>query len=282
MARVQAGGRRLSTSPVGRVYGRSVRLELGTHSLALAAQHVLCAAPFLVAMSALSRTWGFGDVGHLLSDTMGLQGDAQNELMALFRTRAHETVGSFVIGFVLAFFFATGVSATMQRTFERIWDLHHADWTAAWRHLAWAVATTVLFGFALWVNKATHTWQIGTTTEVLLEATGTGVAAFVYYWWTQHVLLGGRIAARRLLPGAVLIGVGTVILIVATQVMAPAQVTEQVADYGLVGAAFILATILVAFSTTVLWGAYLGREWERRHHMTGLSDIVEPAVGGDQ
>ncbi len=278
-ARLATYGRRIENSTAGRIHGRAVRLELGVHSLALAAQHVLCAAPFLVAMSALSRRWGFGDVGHLLSDTMGLRGDAEHELLALFRARSHESVGSFLVGFVVAFFFATGVSATMQRTFERIWDLTHAPWTAWWRHLLWAVATTVLFGVGLWVNEATHTWTLATPVEVGLEAAATGIGAFGYYWWTQHVLLGGRVAPRALLPGALLIGLGTVVLIVLTQVMAPAQVTQQVADYGLVGAAFILSTILVAFSTIVLWGAYLGREYDRRHEMGGLAAVVDPLPG---
>ena len=115
--------RRWETSRIGRLYNESVELELGVHSLALAAQHVLCAAPFLVAMSALAREWHVGDVAFLLSDTMGLHGDAENELMRLFRPSKHDTIGSFVVGFLIAFAFATGLSATMQRTFERIWRL---------------------------------------------------------------------------------------------------------------------------------------------------------------
>lgn len=47
------------------------------------------------------------------------------------------------------------------------------------------------------------------------------------------------------------------------QIIAPGQITEEVADYGLVGAAFILSAILVAFSTIVLWGVFLGREVSR-------------------
>ena len=53
---------------------------------------MLCAAPFLVAMSALAREWHVGDVAFLLSDTMGLHGDAENELMRLFRPSKHDTI----------------------------------------------------------------------------------------------------------------------------------------------------------------------------------------------
>lgn len=67
----------------------------------------------------------------------------------------------------------------------------------------------------------------------------------------------------QLLPGAVLIGLGTTVLILAVQVLAPNEITEQVADYGLVGAAFILALVLVAFSTILLWGVFLGRDLSR-------------------
>lgn len=262
--RIDALGKRWRDSPTGALYRRSVQLELGIHSLALAAQHVLCAAPFLVAMSALARQWGLGDVGHLLSDTMGLRGDAQHELMALFIARTHETTSTFVIGFLVAFTFATGVSASMQRTFERIWDLPHAGLATMWRHLLWALMTTALFAFALWINKATHRWRISSLAEVCLESASTGAAALFYYWWTQRVLLIGRIPWRKLFPGAVLIGLGTTLMVVVVQLIAPAQVTQQVADYGLVGAAFLLSTILVSFSTIVLWGAFIGCEWIRR------------------
>lgn len=255
--------RRWEASRIGRLYNEAVELELGMHSLALAAQHVLCAAPFLVAMSAIAREWQVGDVAFLLSDTMGLHGDAQHELIQLFRAPKHDDAGSFLSGFLIAFVFATSVSATMQRTFERIWRLPHADWRSAWRHLVWAVMTTALFAFGLWVNKATHRWEISGASEVAVEATGTGFAAFAYFWWTQRILLRGKVRRRQLLPGAVLIGVATTMLIVVVQLLAPVQITKEVADYGLVGAAFILSAILVAFSTIVLWGVFLGREISR-------------------
>lgn len=272
--------RRWETSRIGRLHNESVELELGVHSLALAAQHVLCAAPFLVAMSALAREWHVGDVAFLLSDTMGLHGDAENELMRLFRPSKHDTIGSFVVGFLIAFVFATGLSATMQRTFERIWRLPHADWRSAWRHLVWAVMTSALFAFGLWINKATHRWEISGASEVAVESTGTGLAAFAYFWWTQRILLRGKVRRRQLLPGAVLIGLGTTVLLVAVQIVAPEQITEEVADYGLVGAAFILSAILVAFSTIVLWGVFLGREVSRWATVRRGGDLttVQPPV----
>ena len=73
----------------------------------------------------------------------------------------------------------------------------------------------------------------------------------------------GKARWGQLLPGAVLIGLGTTVLILAVQVLAPNEITEQVADYGLVGAAFILALVLVAFSTILLWGVFLGRDLSR-------------------
>lgn len=73
----------------------------------------------------------------------------------------------------------------------------------------------------------------------------------------------GKARWGQLLPGAVLIGLGTTVLILAVQVLAPNEITEKVAAYGLVGAAFILALVLVAFSTILLWGVFLGRDLSR-------------------
>ncbi|GAB3747925.1 hypothetical protein GCM10027599_02010 [Yimella radicis] len=260
---LQALSDRWPAARIGPIHCESNELELGMHSLALAAQHVLCAAPFLVAMSAITRTLHMGDVALLLSDTMGLRGDAQHEIMQLFRVRTHDGAGAFITGFLISFVFATGVSLTMQRTFERIWRLPHADLLSAWRHLVWALMTSVLFASALWVNTATRNWNVSATVEGWVEALTTGFAAFGYYWWTQRILLRGKARWGQLLPGAVLIGLGTTVLILAVQLLAPNEITEQVADYGLVGAAFILALVLVAFSTILLWGVFLGRDLSR-------------------
>ena len=212
---------------------------------------------------------------------MGLHGDAENELMQFFRPSKHDTIGSFVIGLLIAFAFATGLSATMQRTFERIWRLPHADWRSAWRHFVWAVMTSALFAFGLWINKATHRWEISGASEVAVESTGSGLTAFACFWWTQRILLRGRVHRRQLLPGAVLIGLGTTVLLAAVQIIAPGQTTEEVADYGLVGAAFILSVILVAFSTIVWWGVFLGREISRWANLRRGGDLttVQPPVG---
>ena len=106
--------------------------------------------------------------------TMGLHGDAENELMQLFRPSKHDTIGSFVIGLLIA-----------------------------------------------------------------------------------------------------------TVLLVAVQIIAPGQTTEEVADYGLVGAAFILSVILVAFSTIVWWGVFLGREISRWANLRRGGDLttVQPPVG---
>ncbi|MEO7069053.1 MAG: hypothetical protein ABI131_01010, partial [Nostocoides sp.] len=71
-ARLGALATRWQQSLPGHAWERGQRLDVATHTLALAAQQVLCTAPLLVAMSALLRRFGTGSVVVLLANLLDL------------------------------------------------------------------------------------------------------------------------------------------------------------------------------------------------------------------
>ena len=63
---------------------------------------------------------------------------------------------------------------------------------------------------------------------------------------------------------------GLVLLLVAVSpVIMPSQITGNVADYGLVGAAFVLSLWAVTYSTIVVFGTLLGQVYVSRGRSLG-------------
>jgi membrane protein len=80
----------------------------------------------------------------------------------------------------------------------------------------------------------------------------------LFYWWSQHLLLSGRIRWSTLRPGAFCMTLATTALVVVSGLVLPGQITEAVTDYGFVGATFVLSIWLVVLSGVIFGGALVG------------------------
>ncbi len=239
---------------------RRVReLNLATHVLALSAQQVLCTAPLVVALSAvLQRVTGRG-VGAVLSRFFGLHGAAAADMTALFK--GSETVSTTVllIGLLVAVGFAASVAATLQRGFELMWGLPHAGGLRSLaRQLGWAVSLPGYVVGVIFAGRAGrtvgHMVSLGLPTEILLQV----LLTLLFHWWGQHVLLSGRVCWRDLVPGALTVALATLVLVKLSNLVLPSQIDEQVADYGLIGAVFVLSIWLMVLSAVLLGGTLFG------------------------
>jgi membrane protein len=239
--------------------GRIQELNLPTHVLALSAQQVLCTAPLVVALSAvLQRETGRG-VGSVISRFFGLRAGAEADLDALFAGSGAVSETALVVGLVVAVAFATSLGATQQRGFELLWELPRARvLPSALRQLLWAVVlplyVVAVTGAGRVGREVGHLVGLGPATETLLQ----GVATFAFYWWTQRLLLAGRVPWRSLWQGAVAVAVGTVVLVKVSTVVLPGEIEEEVRDYGLIGAVFVLSIWLMVLSAVLLGGILLG------------------------
>lgn len=258
-AGASAGRRWWSSSLPGHGVRRVRDLNLPTHVLALSAQQVLCTAPLVVALSAvLQRETGRG-AGSVIARFFGLRAAAEADLDALFAGSGTVSETALVVGLLVAVGFTTSLAATQQRGFELMWDLPRARvLPSAARQLLWAV---VLPGYVVAVTGAGrvgrvvgHLVGLGPAAETLLQA----VATFAFYWWSQRLLLAGRVAWRALWPGAAAVAVGTVVLVKVSALVLPGQITEEVTDYGLIGAVFVLSIWLMVLSGVLLGGTLLG------------------------
>ncbi len=264
------------------LYGNGFRrireLDLDTHALALCAQQVLCTAPLLVAMSAvLQRTTGYG-ISTYMSRFFGLHDRSADAVEQLFvRSSPSISTVALVIALMTAVVFSTSVGAVQQRAFELIWTLPRVIGVRSYaRQLIWAVGLTAFsIGILLagragrWINNeivATGVWA-----PVVLQ----GTLTFLFYWWSQRWLLGGRLAWRALLPGAIAVGVGTTILVRLTRVILPPQISWQVRAYGQIGTIFLLSAWLMILSAVVFGGVLFGALFVQRRMAKGDDPGVE-------
>jgi membrane protein len=285
--RIPPAGVRLATTARGwwsRSLGatgwrRMRELDLDTHALALCAQQVLCTAPLIVAMSAVGqRVFGQG-AGYFMTRFFGLHGDSADAVTRLFsRTSPSISTPALVFAMVTAVAFTTSVAAVQQRAFEQIWTLPRVIGVRSYlRQLAWAVVLGTYSVLMLSLGRLAR--EIGHHAGrpfVLTIMVFQGVVTFLFYWWSQHWLLGGRVTWRALLPGAVWVGLLTTALFRLTRVVMPGQISWQVHAYGLVGAVFVLSVWLMILSAVIFAGVLIGAVMtERRLNCETAGNVEE-------
>ena len=263
-ARVEILATRWEQSLPGHAWARGLRLDVATHTLALAAQQVLCTAPLLVATSALLRRFRMGSVVVLLTNLLDLDAPSTRALASLFRSPFRPSLGVLVLSLVLSVAFAVSAATTTQRMLETVWGVARAPWTSVWRQVVWVLALTPAMALAMYAARLSRAPTSSGAMAIGLVAVAEGLCAAAFAWWTQRLLLGGRIPWRRLLPGAALIGLGLGIASVVSALVVPDQIIDEVADYGPIGAAFVLSVWVVALTAIMVVGSLAGAVIDER------------------
>lgn len=225
----------------------------------LAAQVFLTAVPLLFVLASVAPQALRDQFATSLRDVFGLTGSANDQWQQLFQTDTSElrqTTG--VVGGLMVLISATACSRAMQRLCERAWLVPKAGARmAAWRWIAWITAWLVMFGLqgALRDGLGLGLW-LGLP---LLLVTQSGI-----WWWTQHLLLTGRMPWAPLLPGALLTGVALSVLTSLADLYVPRALNKSLERYGSLGAVFTLLSWLIALCVVVTLcltaGAVVARE----------------------
>lgn len=241
---------------------RRVReLSLDTHALAFGAQQLLCTAPLVVAVGAMFRHRPGHGTGAAVARFFGLDAESSRAVAGLFgRTSPSIGFWALLASLIMAVVFAAGVAAVQQRAFELIWGLPTVRSVRSYvLQLAWVPVLT-LFIVGLLISSRLTSWVdahndgLGDIAMVLSRA----VVVTLFYWWSQRLLLGGRVAWRDLLPGSVAIGVLTIVTLEVAHLVMPSQITWQVHAYGPVGVVFVLSVWIVGISMLIYAGALFG------------------------
>ncbi|MCT9009474.1 YhjD/YihY/BrkB family envelope integrity protein [Streptomyces sp. NPDC054766] len=241
--------RALRDSPAGRGWRRSREIELGQRSLGFAALGFLTLVPLLIVVSAADPAHGRG-FAQWLGDGLGVSRAARDQVARLFAGPAQVLQTTTAFGLAALAVFGLSFGAAVQTGYEKVWDLPPARWYARWRQVLWLA---VLIG-SLYVSATTTLWRhsaVGTLTAAL--------TAVLFFWWSQWMLLGGRIALGALLPGAALTALGLLGLRVFSRLVFSPLIASSAVTYGPFGTVLVVQSWLVGVGVVVFAGALLGR-----------------------
>ncbi|MCW2998632.1 MAG: ribonuclease [Solirubrobacterales bacterium] len=154
-----------------------------------------------------------------------------------------------VLGFVLVLYSALAFTRALQRTFELTWALPRRGMKGT----GWGL---------LWIGLFAAYWAVfplsgGALPRPLGAAVALG-ASFVLWLLTPYVLLAGRVPWRMLLPQAALSAIGMTILGVGAAVYAPHAIGSSAKEFGVIGVAFTLLTLLWAVGFVLVTAAAVG------------------------
>ncbi len=239
----------ISRSPVGRGWRRGRSIELWSPSLGFAALGLLTLVPLLIIVSSADPEHGRG-FAQWLGEGLGVSAASMQRVEQLFTRPGQALRTTTAFGIAALAVFGLTFGAAVQTGYEKVWDVPPARWWARWRHVVWlGVLTGYLFVSA-------------TTTLRRLPLAGGAVAslsAVLLLWWSQHLLLGGRILWRALLPGAVATVVGLLGLRVFSRIVFSPLIASNAVTYGPVGTVLVIQSWLVGVGVVVFGGALVGR-----------------------
>jgi membrane protein len=86
----------------------------------------------------------------------------------------------------------------------------------------------------------------------------------LFFWWSTHFLLGGRVSWRGVAPAAVATGVFWVGLGLFAAFYFSSTVVSDSKTYGPIGVTFTLVTWFIAMGAVLTLGAVTGGAWHKR------------------
>jgi membrane protein len=165
---------------------------------------------------------------------------------------------------------ATASSRAMGRVCQRAWQLPKPPARmAVWRWFAWIVAWVAVlvlqgpmrggFGAGVWLGVP------------LVFVVDVGL-----WWWTQWLLLNGRVPWLLLLPGAVLTAAAMTALSVTARIYMPTALNRSLATYGSLGSVFTLLSWLIAICVVITFTLTAGAVLATQPPLAGPLNRITP------
>ncbi len=254
---------RVKTGSVGTFWSRLSAVDFMNSAVMFAGLFLVCFFPFLPVVDAATGR----KTPKTITLRMGLNGQAAHDVDALI-SAGHQTVSTLsVISAIVLVLFAIGIPGTLQAWYQKVYDLpppHGGAGKQFARKLAWVAG----FLAYLWLEALTgeHTGPAG---GHLLTFICEFAIAVLFWWWTVHSLLNGKVGWRGLLPAALATGFCLTGLAVFSRLLFSGSVTSGDKSYGPIGVVLVLLYYLIGAGVCLLLGAAFGRTWNERHESPG-------------
>jgi len=224
-------------------------------TLIFGAELLWSALPFIILLSSLANERIDDD----LARHIGLSAKGAHIVRELFRSHPTHAVEPLVTGLLFTLAGIVAVVASLQVLYERLFDQERRGWRDLHRHLIW---TLILF-VALVAEGSTQGPERRAAGPVLEAAVGF-VVITLFFWWTMHFLLGGRVGWRRLVRPALVTGILWIGMAVFSSAYFSPVVEEDSRLYGTIGVVFSFLTWFIVIGSVIVLGAAIGAVWQKR------------------
>ena len=246
-----------------RIVDELARVELLDRSLALGAQALLALIPLLMVVGAfMPADWG-SELTSQVRQVIGVDNDVMQPVQEAASAGAAVQQVSW-ISLVVALASASSFARALARTYCKVWGLPANRGVGAIRRsLVWIAGWVVTLQILAIALRALSDAPLTRVVHLSLQL-GFNV---LLWWWTAHLLLGGRVRWRALLPGAVVSAVLVVLLSLASRVFMPRYARVNLEQFGPLGVVFAIASWLVLFGGVLVLAAVVGR------HLPGVEEL---------
>jgi membrane protein len=271
---------RLMRMPLVRYVREAREKDLGTHLLAISAQQLLCTAPLAVALGAVGKRLTGVSFDGVLRHVLSLTPQADHEVSAALAGSPTVSLSALLLNLAFAVAFGIGLAATLQRGLELIWRLPRAPYLGSTvRGVMWAVALPVMISAVVVIGRTGHFLHhhISEAVVVGLGLQILAIAAFI--WWTQHLLLSGRVQFRKLWLPTVISTLAIAVVILVGRQMISGQIVPAYRAYGSVGIGIVLSAWMAIASSGSSIGLAIGAWLQlRRDERRATRPPAEPTL----
>jgi membrane protein len=256
----------------GRLWARLNAVDFMTSSLQFAALAVLCLLPFLIVVAAETGR----DVRSGLITRLGLDHAAAVRVDALMSRGTHAVAALTILGALFVLFGAIGIASTLQLWYQNVYAQQPRR---QWLHQ--------LVDRFIWLGGVLI--YLGTQEFIAIQLAHTGARipayaasfglAIIFYWWTIHTLLLGKVSWRDVFPAALATALCVTGLNVFSALFFSGQIVSSATDYGPIGVVMVILSYFIGFGVCIHLGAIIGRMWnERGMQITPDADEATPAA----
>jgi len=211
------------------------------------------ALPLIILLSSLANQRIDDD----LSRHIGLDSHGAHIVESLFRGTPAHGVEPILSGFLFCLSGVVAVVSSLQLIYERVFGQQPRGWRNLPRGLTWIVALVALLVLEGVINRPVkHGAGV-----VVLDLVGL-VGTTLFFWWTLHFLLAGRVSWQRLVRPAVTSGVLWLGFGLFSSVYFSPIVSSDSRTYGTIGVVFSFLTWFFLIGAIVVLGAVTGAVWQ--------------------
>jgi membrane protein len=194
-----------------------------------------------------------------LSRHIGLNSRGAHIIQGLFRKSPTHSAPPIILGLIIAFAGTVTVARSLQLIYARVFDQDHRGWRDLSRCLVWVC---VLLGFLIAEGSIDNPLRsaVGSVGRGLVSLMG----VTIFFWWTMHFLLAGRVRWRYLFRPAFVSGLFWLGFALFSSIYFSSALISEHKLYGTIGVVFILLTWFIAIGAVIVLGAACGAVWQER------------------